>query len=66
MNEKPLTVQIEECKQLLAKIVVDSKLPAIIWKDCILPPLMEDLRFAAQEQLKSELNEYNKQKEDEA
>lgn len=56
--QTPLTVAIEEYKKRTAKIIADSKLPAVIWKDCILMSIMKDLDVIAKEQYKDELIAY--------
>lgn len=57
--EKTLTILIEENKNALAKLIVDSGLPAIVWKDSIFPPILNDLKKVSEEQYKQELQAYN-------
>lgn len=65
MKEKPVTVAIEDTRRELAKVLADSKLPAVI-----LIPLVKDslslLASIAEAQYKEDLESYRKETENDA
>ena len=62
MKEKPVTVAIEDTRRELARVLADSKLPAVI-----LIPLVKDslsvLTSIAEAQYKADLESYRKETE---